>query len=118
MHDNKRELSSRGEYIQKIVGRNIRDTRMRMNMTQAQLAKKCKLSPSFITEIENGRKYPSAYTLHQLSEILKLRPYQFFFSDDDRRDFDKSTLLDKLDRDLEENVSFIIKETVKRYSEK
>jgi len=60
------------EYIQKIVGGSIREARIAMNITQVRLAEKCKLSPSFITEIENGRKYPSVYTLYQfrLSNIF------------------------------------------------
>jgi transcriptional regulator with XRE-family HTH domain len=116
MLDKKTDAENGAEYIQKIVGRNIREARLAMNITQAQLAKKCRLSPSFITEIENGRKYPGAYTLCQLAEILGLRPYQLFFSDEDRKNFDKSTLLHKLDAELEKNVASIIKETVKRYS--
>jgi transcriptional regulator with XRE-family HTH domain len=116
MLDKKIDAESGAEYIQKTVGRNIREARNAMNITQAQLAKKCGLSPSFITEIENGRKYPSAYTIYQLAEILGLRPYQLFFSDKDRKNFDKATLLNKLDTELEKNVALIIKETVKRYS--
>lgn len=37
----------------------VRKTRLRMNMTQEQFANKTGYSQEYISEIENGKKYPS-----------------------------------------------------------
>ncbi len=56
--------------------------RMTREMTQADLAKKSKVSQSTIAQIESGRKDPSISTLKQIAEALDIELAILFASDD------------------------------------
>lgn len=75
-----------------------------------KLAELCKVSPSYIGEIEIGRKFPSANTLQIIADKLNLKPYQLFLEKEDIEVFNKydlivrfyNTIKDKVDSDLED----------------
>lgn len=52
------------------LGMKIADLRQQKNMTQEQLAEKCKVSTRTIQRIENGEVDPRSYTIQALSEVL------------------------------------------------
>ena len=54
------------------IGANIAYFRRRKGLTQRQLADKVKLSPSFISHIENGISNPSNETLEKISNVLEI----------------------------------------------
>lgn len=54
------------------VGDNIRAIRKEKKLTQKELAKKMKISRSYLSDIENNRKNPSTKTLQSLSEKLNV----------------------------------------------
>jgi len=56
--------------------------RMDRDMTQADLAKKSKVSQSTIAQIESGRKDPSISTLRQIAGALDIEIAILFASDD------------------------------------
>ncbi|MCP4422192.1 MAG: helix-turn-helix domain-containing protein, partial [Chloroflexi bacterium] len=41
-----------------IFGMKIRQARLEARLTLSEFANQCELSPSYMTEIEKGRKYP------------------------------------------------------------
>jgi len=69
--------------IQSIFIANLKKARSAARMTQATLAEHCGLSAFYISELETGRRFPSAETLQTICDILELRPYQLFFSQED-----------------------------------
>ena len=73
--------------IQTIFIGNLRKLRGEAGLTQAALAEKCTLSAYYITEIETGRRFPSLETLQKLCDVLAVRPYRLFFSEDDSLEF-------------------------------
>lgn len=54
------------------IGKNIAYFRRKKGLTQKQLADRVKLSPSFISHIENGISNPSNETLEKISNILEV----------------------------------------------
>lgn len=54
-------------------GERVRDTRLRLNLTQKQLAKKSQISQATVAQIENGRNKGSTYIV-QLANALKVTP--------------------------------------------
>ena len=53
-----------------LIGRRIREFRLRKNMTQAQLAEQSMLSVAYIGFIENARKHPSLDALVKIAAVL------------------------------------------------
>ena len=55
-----------------IMMKNIKVLRVFNDLSQAELAKSCKLSQSTIAQIESGKKDPSLSTLIKISAGLKI----------------------------------------------
>ncbi|MBE7532709.1 MAG: helix-turn-helix domain-containing protein [Chloroflexi bacterium] len=53
-----------------IFGMKMRQARTEANMTLTEFAAACDLSPSYVTEIEKGRKYPRADKIMKIAEVL------------------------------------------------
>jgi transcriptional regulator with XRE-family HTH domain len=53
-----------------ILGMKVRQARMERGMTLTEFAERCDLSPSYLTEIERGRKYPKADKILRMAEVL------------------------------------------------
>ena len=62
------------QLINIILGMKVRQARMAAGMTLSAFAAQCELSPSYVTEIEKGRKYPRADKILRMAEVLQL-PY-------------------------------------------
>ena len=52
----------------------IKEYRIKLSMSQKDLAEKCGVSKNYISEIENGHKIPSVNLLLHLSRILDVCP--------------------------------------------
>lgn len=55
-----------------IVGKNIRKHRENGEISQEELAEKCKFYRTYIGLLENGRHVPSAYTLYRIAKALNI----------------------------------------------
>lgn len=75
--------------IQALLAKNLKATRKKLGYSQMKLAEICKISTSFIGEIEIGRKFPSPKTLQLLARALGLKPYQLFFDNEDWQNFER-----------------------------
>ena len=53
-----------------ILGMKVRQARLEANLTLSEFAQRCELSPSYITEIEKGRKYPKTDKILKMAEVL------------------------------------------------
>ncbi|MDA3938359.1 MAG: helix-turn-helix transcriptional regulator [Spirochaetia bacterium] len=91
--------------IQRILLSNIKKYRSILNYTQFDLAGLCEVSTSYISEIETGKKFPSAKTLESIVKALQVKPYRLFLDENDRDDFDKEGLLDDLKEKLTHQVA-------------
>lgn len=59
-------------------GQNIKQIRMRMNMSQSELAIKMEISQSYLSDIESGRKNLSIKTVKKLADSLGLSVTDLF----------------------------------------
>ncbi|MDK7927078.1 MAG: helix-turn-helix transcriptional regulator [Staphylococcus simulans] len=62
-------------------GQNIKQIRKQRNLTQKQLADQIKISRSYLSDIENGNKNPSAKTVKKLADSLGLSVTDLFNDD-------------------------------------
>ena len=53
-----------------IFGMKVRQARTERGLTLSDFATLCELSPSYVTEIEKGRKYPRADKIMKMAEVL------------------------------------------------
>lgn len=65
------------------IGRNIRVYRSMLGVNQEALAKSAKISPKYLSYIENGKKEPSLSVLKQISSALDVPLVMLFIEDED-----------------------------------
>ena len=66
----------------KVFGINIKNCRLRCNLTQEQLAELAGIANNYLGEIERGEKNPTAFVVYKLSRALKV-PVSKILSDND-----------------------------------
>ena len=64
--------------LKQIFIRNLKEFRKNEGFSQMKLAEYCNTSPSYIGEIEVGRKFPSTEMIEKIAEVLRIEPYHFF----------------------------------------
>lgn len=67
------------------IGTKIRMLRLKLNLTQEELADRCELSKSFISQLENDYTSPSIETLSDIVSALGTTLKQFFSDKDDEK---------------------------------
>lgn len=60
------------------IGKKVQDYRIKRGYNQHQLATRAGISPSYIRDIESGRKNPTVLVLSCLCEALDITLQQFF----------------------------------------
>lgn len=63
------------------LGRRLKEVRVRAGLTLRELARQAEVSPSLISQIENGKSQPSVATLYTFSRLLHVSVDELF---DDR----------------------------------
>ncbi len=60
------------------LGERLRDIRIKSGLTLRELARQANVSPSFISQIENGKSQPSVATLYSFSRLLGVSVDELF----------------------------------------
>ena len=68
--------------IKNLFGYNLKRIRKQRNISQIELSEKANLAFTFISDIENGKKWVSPETIEKLSKVLEIEVYQFFLPED------------------------------------
>ena len=64
--------------VKKNLGKRIRELRTARNWTQEVLAEKIGIETASLSNIENGKTYPSVDTLEGFIEVFKIKAYELF----------------------------------------
>lgn len=64
--------------IKKLLGKRIQDLRKRRKMTQEQVAEIMNIETTSLSNIENGKYYPTAENLEKILQILETTPQNLF----------------------------------------
>jgi transcriptional regulator with XRE-family HTH domain len=107
--------------LRNIFVKNLRQYRKEKGITQAKLAEYCETSTSYIGQIEIGNRFPSLEMIEKMAETLQIRPYLFFFNEDDdnvqpqkprkKKDSIPDTVKDELIKNLTKAIEKIVKNT-------
>lgn len=68
--------------IKKSIGKKIQQIRKQQGITQEKLAEMIGIEVPSMSNLETGKYAPSTETLQKLSEVLHVRPYEFYHFDD------------------------------------
>ena len=60
------------------LGKKIRKQRKAQQLTLVQMAERCKISPSFLSQIERDKATPSVTTLYAIAEVMGVSTASFF----------------------------------------
>jgi transcriptional regulator with XRE-family HTH domain/quercetin dioxygenase-like cupin family protein len=66
------------EVLMDNLGSRLKDERLKAGMTLRELARQAEVSPSFISQIENGKSQPSVATLYTFSRLLGISVDELF----------------------------------------
>ena len=64
--------------IKVLLGKRIREIRKSQNLTQDALAEMVGVESPSISNIENGKYYPTNENLQKIAEVLKVKPYELY----------------------------------------
>ena len=67
------------------IGKKIKELRLQLNLSQAELADRCELTKGYISQLENDLTSPSIATLIDILSALGTDLAQFFKKEDDVR---------------------------------
>ena len=60
------------------LGKEIKKSRKRMNLTQEQLAERLRLSTKYIQFMETGNRRPSLKTIYKIARFFKMKVRDLF----------------------------------------
>jgi len=89
-----------------------------------KLAEYCNTSPTYIGEIEVGKKFLSMDMIEKISTILRIKPYHFFINRTEQNvDANGETIYPKLPKSIQNEVrkelnlsiNELIRETLEKY---
>lgn len=63
--------------IKELLGYNIKRLRKSKNLSQMDFAEQIDMHFTFISDIENGKKWVSPETVAKIASLLNVEPYQF-----------------------------------------
>jgi transcriptional regulator with XRE-family HTH domain len=64
--------------VRRLVGRNLRRLRLERGLSQEALAHDAEVAPSFISQIESGKRSPTVTLLDDLARALRMPIVEFF----------------------------------------
>jgi transcriptional regulator with XRE-family HTH domain len=62
--------------LKKAFGATIRQLRLKEKLSQQELADYSEVDRSFLSELENGKGYPSLHIVYKLAEVLGVSPHK------------------------------------------
>ena len=75
-----------------------------------KLAEYCDTAPSYIGQIETGRKFPSMEMIEKIANILRIEPYCFFMSPKgNNANLDTENLFPRLPNSMKKQIHTQIK---------
>ena len=87
-----------------LLGKRIRELRKRKNLSQEKLSELINVDPTTISNIENGKNYPSLINLENILNVLNSNFVEVF--DFDHKN-DTKNLIIEINKKMEENPSKI-----------
>ena len=95
------------EELNATYGSNIKKIRKSKDFSQETLAEKADISPSFLSDIENGKKWGAFETLVALANALEVEPYELLLPPQTSISYDTKRTKDLMNR-LRKNLGEVV----------
>jgi transcriptional regulator with XRE-family HTH domain len=101
----------------------MKEFRKKEGISQMKLAEYCNTSPTYIGEIEVGKKFPSMEMIEKIAAILRIQPYHFFI-DRNEQNADINTenpypkLPNSMKKEIRSELNFSMNELIREILEK
>ncbi|MDR0455695.1 MAG: helix-turn-helix transcriptional regulator [Treponema sp.] len=69
--------------LKQVFIRNLKEFRKKEGFSQQRLAELCDTAPTYIAQIETGRKFPSMDMIEKMANVLRIEPYHFLRNPND-----------------------------------
>jgi transcriptional regulator with XRE-family HTH domain len=101
----------------------MKEFRKKEGISQMKLAEYLNTSPTYIGEIEVGKKFPSMDMIEKIANILKIKPYHFFIDHTEQNtDINTDNNYPKLPRSMKNEIrselNFSMNELIREMLEK
>jgi transcriptional regulator with XRE-family HTH domain len=84
-----------------MIGKALRLLRVYHDLKLGELAKLITISPSYLSEIENGKKKPSLELIEKYAEFFKIKPSAILFFSES---LDNETMTGKVKNNIRGNI--------------
>jgi len=110
--------------LKQIFVNNMREFRKKEGISQMKLAEYLDTSPTYIGEIEVGKKFPSMDMIEKIAAILRIKPYHFFINRaEENADINIENTYPKLPKSMQKemrneilfSINEIIRDTFEKY---
>jgi transcriptional regulator with XRE-family HTH domain len=101
--------------VRSLLGDNLRRSRERLRLTQEQFSEKCGLSASYIGEIEQGKKFPSAEALERIVGALGVQPFQLFLEEEQWEVRDRLDSVTSMYEDIRTGVAEVLNDALRKH---
>ena len=95
--------------LKQVFIRNLREFRKKEGISQMKLAEYCDTAPSYIGDIEIGRRFPSIDMIEKIAGVLKIEPYHFFKNKAENNNSDTDNLFPLLPNSMKKQIKTQIK---------
>jgi len=110
--------------LKQIFVNNMKEFRKKEGISQMKLAEYLDTSPTYIGEIEVGKKFPSMDMIERIAAILRIKPYHFFINRAEQNaDINIENTYPKLPKSMQKeirneilfSINEIIRDTLEKY---
>ena len=101
--------------LKQVFIQNLREFRKKEGITQMKLAEYCNTAPSYIGDIEIGRRFPSLELIEKMADILRIEPYYFFKKQAENNvDSETESIFPRLPNSMKKQIATQIKTQLDR----
>lgn len=90
--------------IKKLLGRRIQEIRKSKKLTQEYVAEMVDIEPASLSNIENGKYYPTAENLNKIIRVLKVKPRDLYTFE---HLASSKELIDEMNTEMENNSELV-----------
>jgi transcriptional regulator with XRE-family HTH domain len=99
--------------LKEVFIQNLREFRRKEGLSQMKLAEYCDTAPSYIGDIEIGRRFPSIDMIEKIAGVLRIEAYHFFkIKTEDSDVSDTENLFPRLPNSMKKQIKTQIKTQV------